>query len=331
MIIRTALQTLGRVGRAGGLLLALAAPLWPASALAAEWPSRSITLLAPFSAGGTVDIVARVLANRLSRELGQTVIVDNKGGAGGTIGAGILARAVPDGHTLMLTHQGLAFNVSLYDKLPFDTAKDVVPGVCVGTTPNVLVVTNSLPVKTVDEFMAFAKSQPVNYGSGGHGSAGHLSMEVLHSMTGAKLAHVPYKGSGPALTDLMSGQIQAMLLTIPSVMPLIQTGKVRAIATSALKRTPALPNLPTLDEAGIKGFDYAPWYGFFAPAGTPPAVLQKLHAAVNKVLSDPEIISKLGQQGLDVKTMTREQFAELVTADIAKWGKVIKKLDIKAN
>ena len=327
MIIRTALKTLGRAG----LWLALSVPLLPATAWSAEWPSKPITLVAPFAAGGTVDIVARVLANRLSRELGQSVIVDNKGGAGGTIGAGIMARAVPDGHTLMLTHQGLAFNVALYDKLPYDTVRDIVPLAHVGTTPNVLVVTNGLPVKTVDEFMAYAKSKPVNYGSGGHGSAGHLSMEVLHSMTDAKLAHVPYKGSGPALNDLMSGQIQAMLLTIPSVMPLIQTGKVRALATSALKRTPALPSLPTLDEAGIKGFDYAPWYGFFAPAGTPPAVLQKFHAAVNKVLNDPEMASKLGQQGLDVQAMTREQFGELVTGDIAKWGRVIKKLDIKAN
>ncbi len=327
MTRRTMIQTLSRFACA----LALAVPLLPATALAAEWPSKPITLLAPFAAGGTVDIVARVLANRLSRELGQSVIVENRGGAGGTIGAGMLARAVPDGHTLMLTHQGLAFNVALYDKLPYDTVKDILPLANVGTTPNVLVVTNGLPVKSVDEFMAYANSKPVNYGSGGHGSAGHLSMEVLHSMTGAKLLHVPYKGSGPALTDLMSGQIQAMLLTIPSVMPHIQSGKVRAIATSALKRTPALPTLPTLDEAGIKGFDYAPWYGFFAPAGTPSAVMQKFHAAVNKVLADPDMISKLGQQGLDVQTMSREQFGEVVTADIAKWGKVIKKLDIKAN
>lgn len=317
--------------RRAACALALAVPLLPATALAAEWPSKPITLLAPFAAGGTVDIVARVLATRLSRELGQNIIVENRGGAGGTIGAGMLARAAPDGHTLMLTHQGLAFNVALYDKLPYDTVKDIIPVANVGTTPNVLVVTNAMPVKSVDEFIGYAKTKAVNYGSGGHGSAGHLSMEVLHSMTGIKLVHVPYKGSGPAINDLMSGQIQAMLLTIPSVMPHIQSGRVRAVATSALKRTPALPNLPTLDEAGIKGFDYAPWYGFFAPAGTPPAVMQKMHAAVNKVLSDPEMVSKLGQQGLDVQTMSREQFGEVVTADIAKWGKVIKKLDIKGN
>lgn len=323
MIKRTAVVALS-------LLASLAAGLvFPAAA--ADFPTRPITLLAPFAAGGTVDIVARIVGLRLGQELGQSVIVENRGGAGGTIGAGMLARAAPDGHTLMITHQGLAFNVALYDKLPYDTVKDIMPLANIGMTPNVLVVTNSLPVKTLDEFLSYAKTKPVNYGSGGHGSAGHLPMEVLQSMTGAKLQHVPYKGSGPALNDLMSGQIQAMLLTIPAVMPHIQGNRVKAIATSGQKRTPALPTLPTMDEAGIKGFDYSPWYGFFAPAGTPPDVVQKLHTAINKVLTDPEIVSKLGQQGLEVQAMPREQFGQIVTNDIAKWGRIIKKLDIKGN
>ena len=231
----------------------------------------------------------------------------------------------------MITHQGLAFNAALYDKLPYDTVKDIMPLANIGTTPNVLVVSNALPVKTVDEFLSYAKTNPVNYGSGGNGSAGHLPMEVLQSMTGAKLQHVPYKGSGPALNDLMSGQIQAMLLTIPAVMPHIQGDRVRAIATSGPKRSPALPLLPTLDEAGIKGFDYSPWYGFFVPAGTPPDVVQKLHTAINKVLTNPEIVSKLGKHGLEVQVMSREQFGQIVTSDIAKWGRIIKKLDIKGN
>jgi len=304
---------------------------WVSSAAAADFPTKPITLLAPFAAGGTVDIVSRIIGLRLGQELGQSVIVENRGGAGGTIGAGMLARAVPDGHTLMVTHQGLAFNVSLYDKLPYDTVKDIIPLANIGMTPNVLVVTNTLPVKSLDDFLNYAKTKPVNYGSGGHGSAGHLPMEVLQSMTSAKLQHVPYKGSGPALNDLMSGQIQAMLLTIPAVMPHIQGNRVKAIATSGQKRTPALPTLPTMDEAGLKGFDYSPWYGFFAPARTPPEVVQKLHTAINKVLTDPEIISKLGQQGLEVQALSREQFGQIVTSDIAKWGKIIKKLDIKGN
>ena len=313
------------------ILASFAASLVATPTAAAEWPTKPITLLAPFAAGGTVDIVARIVGLRLGQELGQSVIVENRGGAGGTIAAGMLARATPDGHTLMLTHQGLAFNVALYDKLPYDTAKDIMPVANIGMTPNVLVVTNSLPVKTLGEFLSYAKTNPVNYGSGGHGSAGHLPMEVMQSITGAKLQHVPYKGSGPAINDLMSGQIQAMLLTIPAIMPHIQGNRVRAIATSGQKRSPALPTLPTMDEAGIKGFDYSPWYGFFAPTGTPPEVVQKLHTAINKVLSEPEIISKLGLQGLEVQTMSREQFGQIVVNDTAKWGKIIKKLDIKGN
>ena len=302
-----------------------------AAAAAADYPTRPITLIATFAAGGTVDIVARIVGLRLGQELGQSVIVDNRGGAGGTIGATMLARAAPDGYTLMITHQGLAFNATLYDKLPYDTVKDIMPLANIGSTPNVLVVSNALPVKTVGEFLSYAKTNPVNYGSGGNGSAGHLPMEVLQAMTGAKLQHVPYKGSGPALNDLMSGQIQAMLLTIPAVMPHIEGKRVKAIATSGPKRTPALPTLPTLDEAGIKGFDYSPWYGFFAPAGTPPEVVQKLHTAINKVLTNPEIVSKLAKHGLEVQAMSREQFGQIVTSDIAKWGKIIKKLDIKGN
>lgn len=300
-------------------------------ATANNFPTKPITLIAPFAAGGTVDIVARLVGLKLGQELGQSVIVENRGGAGGTIGAGMLARAVPDGHTLMLTHQGLAFNVALYDKLPYNTVKDIMPLANIGMTPNVLVVTNSLPVKSLDDFLNYTKTNSVNYGSGGNGSAGHLPMEVLQSMTSAKLQHVPYKGSGPALNDLISGQIQTMLLTIPSVMPHIQANRVRPIATSGSKRTPALPNLPTMDEAGVKGFDYSPWYGFFAPTGTPPDVVLKLHTAINKVLKDPEIVNKLGVQGLEVQALSREQFSQIVTRDIAKWDSIIKKLDIKGN
>jgi tripartite-type tricarboxylate transporter receptor subunit TctC len=201
---------------------------------AGDYPSRPVTVLAPFAAGGTVDIVARLIGQRLTGELKQPFLVENRGGAGGTIATGMLAHAAPDGYTLMLQHMGLAFNASLYDKLPFDTARDVIPVAYVGATPNVLVVTDSLPVRSVADFLAYAKAHPgaINYGSGGLGSAGHLPMEVLQSATGIRLTHVPYKGSGPAITDLMSGQIQAMLLTIPAVLPHIQAGKLRAIATS---------------------------------------------------------------------------------------------------
>jgi tripartite-type tricarboxylate transporter receptor subunit TctC len=298
---------------------------------AADYPSRAVTVLAPFAAGGTVDIVARLVGHKLSTELKQPFLVDNRSGAGGAIATGLLARAAPDGYTLMLHHMGLAFNATLYDKLPFDTRRDIVPVAYIGATPNVLVVTNKLPVHSVSEFLAFAKTTPgaINYGSGGLGSAGHLPMEVLQSETGVHLTHVPYKGSGPAITDLMAGQIQAMLLTIPAVMPFIKAGKLRAIATSGLKRSPALPDLPTLDESGVKGFDYAPWYGMFAPKGTPPAVMAKLHDAINTVLKDPAVASTLAHEGLEVRPMPQEQFAAIVGRDIDTWGSTIRKLAIR--
>jgi tripartite-type tricarboxylate transporter receptor subunit TctC len=313
--------------------LACAAALWCSTGQAQEWPQRAVTLIAPFAPGGTVDIAARIVAQKLAADLGHGVVVENRGGAGGTIGTALLARAQPDGHTLMVHHMGLAFNATLYDKLPFDTGRDVLALGQIGTTPNVLVVTNGFPVKSVAGFLALARARPdsVNYGSGGPGSAGHLPMEVLQAATGIRLQHVPYKGSGPALVDLISGQIQAMLLTIPAVMPYIQAGKVRALATSGRRRTPALAALPTLDEAGVKGFEYAPWFGVFAPAGTPPALLAKMHVALNRVLADPEIVDRLGQQGLEVQAQTREQFAAQVRADIGTWAKTIRALGVKGE
>jgi tripartite-type tricarboxylate transporter receptor subunit TctC len=313
--------------------LSLVAATVPQPARATDWPAKPVTILAPFAAGGTVDLVARVMALKLGRELGQPFVVDNRGGAGGTIATGMLARAAPDGYTVMIHHMGLAFSDSLYRRLPYDTKRDILPVAYIGSTPNVLVVTKTLPVKTMDDFLALARGTPgaINYGSGGVGSAGHLPMAVLGMMTGAKLQHVPYKGSGPALTELVSGQIQAMLLTIPAVMPFINSDMVRPIATSGKKRSPALPDLPTMEEAGIKGFDYAPWYGFFAPAGTPPAVVQKLHDAVDKVLRDPEVATRLGREGIEVEPMPRERFVGIVNADIERWGKTIKQLGIKAQ
>ncbi|MEO8922125.1 MAG: tripartite tricarboxylate transporter substrate binding protein [Caldimonas sp.] len=303
------------------------------SGTAGNYPEKPVTVLAPFAPGGTVDIVARLLAKNMSEDLHQTFLIENRGGAGGTIATAILAHATPDGYTLMVQHMGLAFNAGLYDNLSFDTARDVLPVANIGTTPNVLVVTNSLPVKTVAEFLAYAKKNPkrINYGSGGVGSAGHVSMEVLQASTGVQLTHVPYKGSGPAIIDLISGQIQAMLLTIPAVMSFIRSGKVRAIATSGRERSPALPNLPTIGESGVKNFEYAPWYGLFAPRDTPVAVVDLLHDEVNKVLAMPDIVTQLGQQGLEVHAMSRAQFAGIVSHDIVAWSRTIKKLGLRGE
>lgn len=319
------IRALAALGALALTVAALAAPV--------DWPNKTVRIIAPFPAGGTVDIVARTIGQRLRDELHQSFIVDNRGGAGGSLGTAVMAHAAPDGYTIMVNHMGLAFNATLYDNLSYDTLRDVLPVAYVGATPNVLVVTKNFPAKTVAEFLALARAKPgmINYGSGGVGSAGHLPMELLQSATAIKLVHVPYKGNGPALIDLISGQIQVMLATIPAVMPYITSGQLRPLATSGSHRSTALPDIPTLDEAGVKGFDYQPWYAFFAPGGTPPAIADKLHDAINTALEDPAIAKKLAQEGLDVHPMSRQQFADVVRADVTKWAAVIKTLGIKGH
>jgi tripartite-type tricarboxylate transporter receptor subunit TctC len=302
-------------------------------AAAQTWPARPVHVIVPFAAGGSVDIIARLLGQKLGAELGQPFIIENKGGAGGTIGSALVAKAPGDGYTLMIMHQGLAFNASLYANLPYDTLRDLAPIAYVGATPNALVVTAALPVNTPQEFIAYARANPekISYGSGGVGSAGHLSMELLQALTGIKLTHVPYKGSGPALTDLMSGQIQAMLLTMPAVMPYLQSGKLRAIATSGAKRSPALPALPTLEESGVAGYEYEPWYGMFGPATLSKPVVTRLNQAVNRIIGEPAMRDQFARQGLEVQTLTSEQFGDILRSDVAKWGKIIRDTGVRAN
>src|SRR5438094_3518656 len=317
-------------GRASAAFVCMLAA---ASTLAQGYPTRPIRMLVPFSAGGTVDIVARLRGVRLTEELGQPLVVENKGGAGGTIAAAMLAKSPGDGYTLMIMHQGLAFNASLYANLPYDTLRDLAPIAYVGATPNALVVTDALPVNTSQEFIAYARANPgkISYGSGGIGSAGHLSIEFLQALTGIKLTHVPYKGSGPALTDLMSGEIQAMLLTMPAVMPYLKSGRLRAIATSGAKRSPALPALPTIEESGVAGYEYAPWYGMFGPATLPKPLVARLNQAVNAIIREPAIRDQFARQGLEVQALTSEQFGDILRRDVAKWGKIIRDAGVRAN
>ena len=300
---------------------------------AQAYPTRPVRMLVPFAAGGTVDIVARLVGAKLADELGQPFVVENRGGAAGTIATAMLAKSPGDGYTLMTMHQGLAFNTALYANLPYDTLQDLAPIAYLGATPNVLIVSESLPVKTLAEFLDYARRNPgrIAYGSGGVGSAGHLPVELLQALTGTRLTHVPYKGSGPALTDLVGGQIQAMLATMPAAMPFVKGGKVRAIATSGAQRSPALPELPTIAEAGVPGYEYMPWYGVFAPATVPKALAERLHHATAKTLAGPEVRERLAQQGLEHQQMTREQFADLVRADVAKWGKFIRDAGVRAE
>jgi tripartite-type tricarboxylate transporter receptor subunit TctC len=315
------------------IAVALACLLAAAQALAQAYPTRPIRMLVPFAAGGTVDLVARLLGAKLAEQLGQPIVVENKGGAGGTIAAAMLAKSPGDGYTLMTMHQGLAFNASLYPDLPYDTLRDLTPVAFAGATPNALVVTNALPVKTMQEFLAYARAHPggIAYGSGGIGSAGHLSVELLQSLTKTQFTHVPYKGSGPATTDLIGGQIQAMLLTMPSVMPYVKSGKVRALATSGARRSPALPDLPTIAEAGAPGYEYTPWFGVFGPGTLPKPLVARLNAAVNSSLADAGVREKLAQQGMEVQSMTSDEFTAIVRADVARWGKIIRELGVRGK
>jgi tripartite-type tricarboxylate transporter receptor subunit TctC len=304
-----------------------------ASAFAQGYPARPVRVLVPFSAGGTVDIVARIVGAKLASDLGQPFLVENKPGAGGTIASAQLSKSPGDGYTLMVMSQALAYSASLYPDLPYDTLRDLAPIAFVGATPNALVVTNSLPVTTVQEFLAYARANPgrIAYGSAGVGSAGHLAVELLQSLTGTRLTHVPYKGNAPVLTDLIGGQIQVSLLTMPSVMPYVKGGKVRAIATSGSRRSPALPEVPTIAEAGVPGYEYTPWYGMFGPGTLPRELTARINAAVNKALANAELGGKLAQQGLEVRAMTSAQFAEVVRTDVARWGKIIHELGVRAE
>jgi tripartite-type tricarboxylate transporter receptor subunit TctC len=314
-------------------IAALACMLAAGSAFAQGYPARPVRVLVPFSAGGTVDIVARIVGAKLASDLGQPFLVENKPGAGGTIAAAQLAKSPGDGYTLMMMSQALAYSASLYPDLPYDTLRDLAPIAYVGATPNALVVTNSLPVRTVQEFIAYARANPgrIAYGSAGVGSAGHLAVELLQSLTGARLTHVPYKGNAPVLTDLIGGQIQVSLLTMPSVMPYVKGGKVRAIATSGSRRSPALPEVPTIAEGGVPGYEYTPWYGMFGPGTLPRELVARLNSAVNKALADAALGEKLAQQGLEVQSMTSDQFTGIVRADVARWGKIIGELGVRGE
>jgi len=312
---------------------AVACMLAAGSAFAQGYPARPVRVLVPFSAGGTVDIVARIVGAKLASDLGQPFLVENKPGAGGTIAAAQLAKSPGDGYTLMMMSQALAYSASLYPELPYDTLRDLAPIAFVGATPNALVVTHLLPVRTVQEFLAYARANPgrIAYGSAGVGSAGHLAVELLQSLTGIRLTHVPYKGNAPVLTDLIGGQIQVSLLTMPSVMPYVKGGKVRAIATSGSRRSPALPEVPTIAEAGVPGYEYTPWYGMFGPGTLPKEQIARLNAAVNKALAEAGLGEKLAQQGLEVHAMASDQFREIVRGDVARWGKIIRELGIRGE
>jgi len=309
------------------LILLLALAVTALGAQAQTYPNKPIRLVCPFPPGGAVDIASRSVAQALSQQLGQPVTVDNRPGAGGNIGAEIVAKAAPDGYTLLMaTSNILAINPALYSKVPFDSLKDFAPISIVVSLNNVLVLNPGVPYKSVQEVIAAAKAQPgkLTYASSGNGTSIHLSGELFKSMAGVDMLHIPYKGSAPAVTDLLAGQVNMMFDNIPSSLPHIKAGKLRALAVTGSKRAHSLPELPTIAEAGIPGYESYVWFGVVAPVGTPPEIVKRLNAELAKAAATPEFRDRLTGQGYDVLSTTPEQMTASIRSEMDKWAKVVK-------
>jgi tripartite-type tricarboxylate transporter receptor subunit TctC len=319
----------------GVFALVLAAGLAGATSLAGaqNYPARSIRFVVPFAPGGGNDILGRIVAQKLHESLGVPVVVDNRGGAGGTIGTDIVSKAPPDGYTMLINNVSLAVNVTLYSKLPYDTLKDLEPVSLAGRQPNILVVHPSLPVRSVKELLALAKAKPgqLAFASGGIGSSSHLSAELLKYMTKIDLVHVPYKGMGPALIDLVSGQTQLAMATMASALPHIRNKRMRPLAVSTGKRVAVVPDVPTMMEAGVKDFEYSTWYGVLVPAGTPQAVIARLNAELVKALAMPDVKERFGAQGVEPGSTTAQEFKAFLNAEVKRWAPVIKASGMKVN
>ncbi len=320
------------------LLAACASSLVSAWAMAQDaaqtYPSKLIRLVVPFTPGGSTDILGRTIGQQLTQAWGQSVLIDNVPGAGGSIGADKVAKAPADGYTLLMGHIGtLAVTPSLYPKLPYDPFKSFAAVAWVARVPNMLVVHPSVPAKTVKELVAYAKANPnkINFGSGGNGSAAHIATEYFKLQTGTQMQHVPYKGTAPAVTDLVAGQIQLMFTGVPAVIEQVKAGKLRAIAVSSPNRVKAVPDLPTVAETGYPGFEADQWYGVVAPAGTPQAIITKLNKQINDMLGSPEIATRLASEGAEATPNSPAVFAKLIETEIVRWRDVIQAGGVKAE
>ncbi len=310
-------------------LVSFAAPAIAAAATSTvpAYPTKPIRIVVTYAAGGSTDVVARLLANPLTEILGQQIVIDNRGGAGGMIGTEIAARAAPDGYTLLFgTSAGLSINPLLQRKLPYHVERDFAPISLVVVNPQVLVAYPGLAANTIVDLIKLARSRPgqINYASPGVGSPNHMGMELLKTMTGIDLVHVPYKGGGPASTDLIAGQVSLLFNSIPSVLPYMRSGRLKALAVGSAVRSPAIPEIPTVAEAGVPGFEYMTWYGLFAPAGTPRAIIARLNAAAAQALQAPQLAQPLRAQGSEPQPTTPEELARFMRVEHARWERVVK-------
>jgi len=295
-------------------------------AMGQGYPSKPVRVISPYTAGGANDIICRVIAPMLSESLGQPVVVDNRPGAGSMVGTSLLAKSAPDGYTVMMADIAHGANPALHNKLPYDTLKDFSSVTLVALLPTVLIVHPSLPVKSVKELIALAKSKPreLNYSSSGFGTSNHLAAELFKSDTGIDVVHIPYQGGGQTIAAVLGGQVQMAFITLPATLPHIKTGKVRVLAVSSAKRIAALPEVPTIVESGLPGFEVYLWMGVVAPAGTPSDIVTNLNSKINRVLAIPDVRDRIVGLGADVVGSTPEQLTDFIKAEIARWGKAIK-------
>lgn len=299
-----------------------------------KWPSRPITYIVPFAAGGTTDVLGRVIASKLGPALGTSVVVENKAGAGGNIGSDYVAKAPADGYTILGgTISSHAINISLYPNMPYDPVKSFQPVTLIGTLPNVLVVNAASPYRTLDDVIAAAKSNPqaLNFGSSGNGTSQHLSGALFQSMTGANLTHIPFKGSAPAMQALLGQQVDLVFENILSAVPLIQSGKLRALAVTSPARASSLPEVPTVAEAGLPGYEIVSWQAVFAPAGTPQPIVQRLAAEIGKILNEPDVRQRLASLGVEPSGAGPAELSALQKSEVAKWAKLIKTAGIRVE
>jgi tripartite-type tricarboxylate transporter receptor subunit TctC len=314
--------------------LAAASLLLSAAAQAQGYPAKPVRLLVPFAPGGTTDVLARLVAQKLGDALGQQFLVENRPGAGGNIGTEMAVKAAPDGYTLVMSFDGtMAINPSTYRALPYDPQRDLAPVASVAQVPLLLVVHPAVAAKTVAEFVALAKASPgrINYSSAGNGSTGHLTGELFKGRAGIDMVHVSYKGGGQAVQDLLGGQIQMVVTALPTVEGHLKGGKLRALAFTSAKRVPGAPEVPTLVESGFPGFEVLSWYGILAPAGTPPDIVRKLNAEINRLLDMPDVRERLTTLGAEPTGGTPEQFAATIRTDTARWAKVVKEAAIRID